>query len=475
MKFGIKMLLCYSIIVGVCFYSPVTSVMEDLRTRYLEGVEDPLVDYAQILSVMASTQLASGTFDAEKWYETFDGAYARNFNAAIYNFEKKSVDLRVYITDATGHIIFDSENRKNIGQDYSRWRDVSRTLKGGYGARTTQKDPDDPTSSVLYVAAPIRFDGKIQGVLTVAKPTTNINNFLQQARPQISRNVSIAAGIAVLLGLAASVWLTRPIKRLTRYAGDINAGKRVAFPKLDKTEIGQMGAAFEKMQEALEGRKYVANYVQSLTHEIKSPLSAIKGAAELLEEDMPKEKRTKFMENIRSEAERIQSIINRMLELAALENQKRLTKMEPVSFAALARTALESKSPMLAKKRIRTSVDIPENAVTNGDAFLIFQVISNLIQNAVDFSPEKSSVELSCRISHGVLKFVVRDQGTGIPEYAENKVFEKFFSLERPDTGKKSTGLGLNFVRAVAHLHQGEIRLENRKHGGAKATLSLPV
>ncbi|MCP3874635.1 MAG: two-component system sensor histidine kinase CreC [Desulfobacteraceae bacterium] len=475
MKFGIRILLCYFIIVGVCFYYPMTSVLDNLRTRYLEGVEDPLVDYANILSVMAGKQLAVGSFDAQVWYQVFEGAYGRTLNAAIYKLEKKNVDLRVYITDKSGVIIFDSEDRGSIGKDYSRWLDVSMTLKGEYGARTTQKDPDDPTSSVLYVAAPIMYDQTIQGVLTVAKPTTNINNFLEQAKPKISRNVAVASGIAILLGLMASVWLTRPIKNLTQYARDINEGKRVAFPKLDQTEIGDMGAAFEKMQEALEGKKYVEHYVQSLTHEIKSPLSAIKGAAELLQEDMPKDKRAKFMENIRSETHRIQSVINRMLELAALENQKDLKKMEPVSFDVLIRTALESKEPLLAKKSIQAQAEIPEQVKISGDSFLIYQVVSNLIQNAIDFSPDKGMIKLKCQVGQKHLRFIVRDQGTGIPGYAKNRVFDKFFSLERPDTGKKSTGLGLNFVKAVAILHQGYIRLENRKDSGAKATLVLPI
>ena len=202
-------------------------------------------------------------------------------------------------------VIFDSQNKQNVGADYSNWRDVHLTLRGEYGARTTREDSGDPSSKVLYVGAPVRVNGDIAGVLTIAKPTTNINTFLKSAKPQIFKVGLLAAVVAVLLSYLVSLWVTRPIKRLTRYADDIRQGKRVEFPRLDRSEIGEMGHAFAKMQETLEGKKYVEQYVQKLTHEVKSPLSAIRGAAELLEENMPPDQRARFLNNIRHEANRI--------------------------------------------------------------------------------------------------------------------------------------------------------------------------
>jgi two-component system sensor histidine kinase CreC len=130
--------------------------------------------------------------------------------------------------------------------------------------------------------------------------------------------VALAGLAAVFLSYIVSLWITRPIKRLTDYANAIRQGKRVEFPELDRSEIGEMGYAFAKMQETLEGKKYVEQYVQKLTHEVKSPLSAIRGAAELLEEKMEPGQRGRFLSNIRHEANRIQEIVDRMLELSAL-------------------------------------------------------------------------------------------------------------------------------------------------------------
>ncbi len=475
MRLGVRIFICYMLIFVACFYYPIESILDNLRIRYLEGIEDPLVDQANLLAGIIGHQMESERFDTENLYAALSGVYSRSLRAKIYQLEKTRVDMHFYITDASGRLIFDSENKEHIGADYSNWRDVRLTLDGRYGARTTLKDPKIKTSSMLHVAAPVMVDGDIAGVLTLTKPTTNINSFLGEAKPRIARIGLVSILFAMMLSLVASIWITRPIKRLTRYANDIRMGKRVEFPKLDSSEIGEMGNAFEKMQEALEGKKYIDQYVQTLTHEIKSPLSAIRGAAELLEERMDPEKRERFLCNIRNEAHRIQDIVDRMLELSELETLKLLQKVETISFHTVIKTVLESKQPMLSKKKLNINTKIPSDILMKGDSFLLHQALGNLIQNAIDFSSPCGQIELTVRIDDGTLTFTVADEGPGIPEYAREKIFDKFFSLQRPDSGKKSTGLGLNFVREVAELHGGNVRLDNREGKGVRASLVLPL
>ncbi len=474
MKLGIRIFLCYFLIFIGCFYYPIDWILDNLRVRYLEGVEDPLVDQANILAAIVGHKWETDKFDLEMMYSVFENIYSRSMTAPIYKFVKKEVDERIYITDRSGKVIFDSETRDTIGEDYSVWRDVRLTLDGQYGARTTLKDIADPTSSVLYVAAPIMAKGEIVGVLTVAKPTTNIKKFVEQAKPQIFKVSLVSAIVAVLFSFVVSIWITRPIKRLTQYANDIREGRRVDFPKLDRTEIGEMGNAFVKMQEALEGKVYVERYIHTLTHEIKSPLSAIQGAAELLREKMSAEQRGRFLSNIHDETNHIQEIIDRMLELSALENQKMLQKKESISVKSLVKTVLETKAPLISQKKTSLVNRISEDLFIRGDSFLLHQAISNLIQNAIDFSLPHGMIVISARMDDKDLVFVVEDDGSAIPDYALKKVFDKFFSLQRPDSGKKSTGLGLNFVKEVAVLHGGDIKLENRSEKGVRATLRLP-
>lgn len=475
MKLGARIFFCYILIFAVCFYYPIDWVVKNLRTRYLESVEDPLVDQANILAGIVGLEMETDRFDSEKLYTAFRTIYNRSLSADIYDMVKSQVDMQIYITDTKGTLIFDSKNNANVGRDYSKWRDVRLTLQGQYGARTTKSDPDDPTSSVLYVGTPLMVKGKIAGVLTVGKPTTNINNFLTDAKPRIFRVGILSLMAAAVFSLLASVWITRPIKRLTGYANGVRQGKRMEFPKLDHSEIGEMGTAFEKMQEALEGKKYVEEYVQTLTHEIKSPLSAIRGAAELLEEKMQPEQRSRFLSNIRNEAHRIRQIVDRLLELSELENLKILRKIENISLASLVNTVIESKQPILSKKNLKVMARIPDDIRVKGDSFLLHQAMGNLIQNAMDFSPDNSQIELTAHSDGKKVTFTVDDRGPGIPDYAKDKIFVRFFSLKRPDSGKKSTGLGLNFVKEVAMLHNGEVTLENLPEKGTRATLILKV
>lgn len=475
MKLATRIFFAYLLVTAVCFFYPVNHFLQDLRMFFLESVEDPLADQANILASMVGARMEAGNFNPDELYAAFEEIYARRLPVTIYGFAKTRVDQRVYITDATGKVLFDSLDRENIGKDYSAWRDVALTLKGEYGARTTRENPDDPISTILHVGAPIMVRGNIAGVLTIAKPTTNINAFINKEKPRILQLWYFAAAMAIVLSLVVSIWLTHPIKRLTRYANNVRDGRRATLPPLGGSELRDMGLALENMREALEGKKYVEQYIHTLTHEIKSPLSAIRGAAELLEERMPAEKRARFLSNIRTEGGRIQDLVDRMLELSELETRQTLQKQETVDLGSLVDTVLESKQPILSRKGVELRRQVGDGIEVKGDSFLLHQALSNLVQNSIDFSRPGECITLASRIENGRLHLRVDDQGPGIPDHYRAKVFDKFFSLQRPDTGKKSTGLGLNFVREVATLHGGEIRLENLPDKGLRAELRLPV
>jgi two-component system sensor histidine kinase CreC len=203
-------------------------------------------------------------------------------------------------------------------------------------------------------------------------------------------------------------------------------------------------------------------------------LSAIRGAAELLEEDMGPEQRVRFLTNIRTEAGRIQDIVDRLLELSALENLKVLEKRERIPVPKLVEGVLEGKESLIARKNLSVTFDVPALSHVEGEPFLLRQALSNLVQNAIDFSPENGGLEIKGSEEEGFLKLSVRDHGPGFPVYASSRLFEKFYSLQRPDTGKKSTGLGLNFVKEVALLHNGEITLHNCSDGGVRSVLKIP-
>ncbi|HOX06275.1 MAG TPA: two-component system sensor histidine kinase CreC [Planctomycetota bacterium] len=447
---------------------------DEVRRYYLISMEESLIDTANVLAAMLAGRLQDGQPDSGELRRAFQGVQREAFTARIYDLTKTRVDLRVYVTDRRGIVVFDSDGGRAEGQDYSRWRDVALTLHGSYGARTTRSDPDDPRTSVHCVAAPVRVGGEVVGALSVCKPPELIYTFIDSAQRKVLLAALVAGAALLVLSYAIALWVTQPIERLTAYARAVRDGRRAELPRLDRSEIGAMGAAFDQMREALEGRRYAEQFVQTLTHEIKSPLSAIRGAAELLGEELPPERRARFAESVRAESERIRQVVDRLLELASLESRRGLRDVEEVDLGSLAGEVAGAHAGLAEARGLHIAVEAAGPAVVRGERFLLRQAMANLIQNAADFSPRGGTIAVAVASEAGGVRVTVVDSGPGIPDFARERVFEKFYSLPRPDTGRKSTGLGLALVRQVAELHGGTARIDNRPEGGARATLILP-
>ena len=466
----IGILLAYALGVGLLMYR----LLGDIDPRYRESAEESLVETAHLLAATLESAADDGVLRPEVLQPVFQSLYARRFRADIFGFEKTRVELRVAVVDHTGRVLYDSRGRSQ-GEDYASWNDVRRALDGLYGARTTPDVAGRPETSVMYVAAPIRLNGEIAGAVSVGKPVQSFGQFVDAARRK-TLLVGATSVVAVLLfALIVSVWLVRPLGLIVDYVRYVRAQRSFSLPRLGRRALGVIGAAYQEMRDALAGRNYVADYVQTLTHEVKSPLSAIRGAAELLQEPMPDADRARFVANIARETQRIQELVDRMMELTALQSRRGLQSPVPVALRGLLDELAASAQPAGAARGVRVEVEPGEEAWVEGDRFLLRQAMANLLDNAIDFSPEGGTVTLALRPRTTRVDITVRDQGPGIPDYAEDKVFEKFFSLARPHSRKKSTGLGLAFVKEIAELHHGRASLRNAAEDrGAVATLALP-
>ncbi len=446
----------------------------DLDPRYRESAEDSLVDTANLLATLLERQVYSGVIQTEELERTLQQLTKRPLNARIFNVEKTRVDLHVYVTDANGIVLFDSAGR-DVGRDYRAWRDVGRTLAGQYGARTTLADEADPASAVMYVGAAIReraapdAPDDIVGMVGVGKPIAAFAPFIANAREKLVIVGVIAVAAFALLLLMVTVWLVRPFGLVTDLWRALLARPGEARP------LGQsLRAAFLDMRDALAGKNYVDEYVAALTHEIKSPLAAIRGAAELLREPLPEDARMRFTGNVEEQVKRAQDLVERMLELSGLERRRALHHRERVLLAPLADAVREEMAPLATRRDVELFVDVDPALAVAGDRFLLQRALANLVLNAIEFSPREATVTVDAHDVRGRIEVTVRDHGSGLPAYARDRVFEKFFSLPRPDTGRRGTGLGLAFVREVATLHGGGARLANHPEGGAVATLVLP-
>jgi two-component system sensor histidine kinase CreC len=469
---GLRILLGYFAIVALAALLLTQVFVAQVKPGVRQAMEDTLVDAANVLAELATDDLTAGRIADGPFATRVARIVARDPGAAIWGFPKRGTSFRVYVTDARGIVRFDSSGR-DLGADYSRWNDVYLTLRGQYGARSTAADPNDPNSTVMHVAAPIRDGaGQIVGVLTVAKPNSVIAPFIERSQNTVLAWGAVLLGVALLIGVAAATWLSRQLGALRRYAQAVTAGERAILPR-SAGEFAELGTALESMRAQLEGKQYVERYVQDLTHEMKSPLAAIRASAELLEQPLAADDQARFAGVIHAQSERLALMIDRMLALAAVEHRQRLEAPRPVDVATLLAAVADDSRPRLDGKGQRLELHVDGVPQVTGDVFLLRQALDNLVENAADFAPADSVLEIDAAADAGRVRIRVSDRGPGIPDYASTRVFERFYSLPRPDGGHRSSGLGLCFVAQVAELHGGSATLENRPGGGACATLRL--
>ncbi|GAB6195670.1 two-component system sensor histidine kinase CreC [Lysobacter xanthus] len=474
MRIGLRIFLGYFAIVALAGLLVTKVFVAQVKPGVRQAMEDTLVDTSNVLAELAADDLASGRIADGRFATHVRALGGRDPGAAIWGFRKRSTTYRIYVTDARGIVVFDSTGR-DVGRDYSRWNDVRRTLQGRYGARSTAADPNDPGSTVMHVAAPVRdAGGRLIGVLTVAKPNRALQPFIERSQATITRWGAVLLGVALLTGIAAAWWLSRQLGLLRQYAQSVTAGERAALPRT-AGEFAELGRALESMRAQLEGKQYVERYVHALTHEMKSPLAAIRASAELLEAPLPDADRARFAESVRLQSDRLAQMIDKLLALAAVEHRQRIEEPEAVEPETLVRNAAADCERLLQARGQQLRIDVAGGLpLVHGDPFLLRQALSNLVENASDFSPAGSVIDLQARRDGEGIVLAVADRGTGIPDYATGRVFERFYSLPRPGGESRSSGLGLCFVAEVADLHGGEASLANRDGGGAEARLRLP-
>src|SRR5690606_5247099 len=270
-KIGLRILLGYFVIVAIAGFLLMRVFVQEVKPGVRQAMEDTLADTANVLAELATDDMLAGRMADGRFAARIAKLRERELGARIWDFDKSGVSYRITVTDAAGIVVFDSAGR-DLGRDNSRWNDVYRTLRGQYGARSTRSDPDDESSSVMYVAAPILDGERVIGVLTVSKPNRTIEPFIQRSERIVRRWGLVLLGVALTIGLFMAWWLSRQLGGLQRYARAVTEGERATLPR-SAGEFRDLGLALETMRDRLEGKQYVENYVHSLTHELKSPLT----------------------------------------------------------------------------------------------------------------------------------------------------------------------------------------------------------
>lgn len=470
MKLGVRLLFVFFVLNGLAAFFMLRLVTTEIKPSAREVMEDLLVDTANILAELAADDLARGTIAQGRFAEQVDSYARRPIDARIWGLDKQTLDYRIYVTDAQGKVRYDSTHAAE-GMDYSMWRDVALTLRGEYGARTTREVHTDDRSSVMYVAAPVRHAGRIIGVLTVAKPIHTVQRFIDRTERKVSRGAFALLALSAAVGVLVTLWLVWHVRRLRRYAQQVQAGQPQVLPDVPG-ELGELAQAMQRMRQRLDGREYVEHYVRALTHELKSPLAALRASGELLQEDLPAPQRAEFAHQVVTQTERMQRLIDHLLELSRLEQRAgeapSLHPAHPLRLLDCVQAALDAAASRLEARQITPALSVAEDAHTAtvaGDARAVTLAVSNLIENALDFAPALSTL----RIAVEPRRIVVHDQGPGVPDYALARLGERFYTTPRPDGERSGSGLGLAIVRQIMALHGGSLQLAN--DGGLRAEL----
>ena len=455
------------LILGLGFYRLGDYLLEGVEAQTLQATEEAMVDMAHLLANFAEQ---NGQIK-----NVFEGIENRSFEARIFTILKKEVGVHAYVFDAQGLILFDSGQPNHVGQSFLHWNDVSQTLRGEYGARSSRIDEADANSSVMYVGAPIRRGDEIIGGVSVYKRQSDVLQFsAERRRAIIKATLLIGTGIFVLI-ISVFVWLFRPIGKLTQYARSITRGDRPPLPKLGSgREVNTLAKSLFEMREALEGRKRIDHYIQTLTHELKSPLAAIRGASELLNEDLPTDEKVRFLRNITTQTSRCDDLIHKLLELSALESKTHLEQSHVFDLGSCARTSLQEMKPLAQSHHVQIKESISAEVKIAGSETLIGSAIKHLVENAIQFSSKEGTITLEVNAQGSVALVQVIDDGVGISKFAAERAFERFYSF-RPEHQGKGNGLGLSLVWEIAKLHHGEAFICRRDEGGTIAGIRIPL
>lgn len=431
-------------------------VLRDVRLRYIEAMRRTMGD----TSVFLATYAGEGPREENAWTQRL---------AAL----PPTADLlRIFACDPTGRVLFDSQGGRDVGQFY-RW-----TMTGGGQAASEHYSMQNVAivGNELRVSAQVRVGGEVVGLVGVGRPIATVAEGVSHARWRLAAIGLGVAGVMLVAGWWLAQRLTHSLERLTAHAQAVRDGRPSTPPLSRAMEISALARAFEEMRGALEGKAHVERYTQALAHEFKAPLSAIRGAAELLAENPPAADRARFVANLCAESDRLRLIVDRLLELAALEARRVGTALTEVDLRQVVQEIHDGAQATASVRQIAL-IWTPAGPVVRvrGEEFLLRQAVGNLVQNALEFTPAAGTVSLAVDVVGRCAVVTVADTGPGVPDYAFEMIFERFYSLPRPDTGRKSSGLGLSIVREIARLHRGEVTLENQPAGGARARLTLPL
>ncbi len=366
----------------------------------------------------------------------------------------------VRVLDARGCVV--ATSRGDAGRSLAALPEVASALGGRYAAVLRERRSDDPLPPIsdvrsrgairVFTALPVFSDGEVVAVVATSRTSLDALTSLWHSRRGLLVASAATALAALLVSLLSATLVARPLRRIAATADAVAQGGSASLPEPSRwtpAEVASLCQSLATMTEKLGGRaRDLAEYASEVTHELKGPITAIRGAAELLREQWPAmdaAQRERFLANVDVDAARMERLVNRLLHLARIGSAP--DAAEPVDVAPFFRSLAERSGDAVRIELRRP----PARVAVSADH--LHSAVQNLVDNAVRHRGDRP-VEVTVDGRDGRLVVAVRDHGPGVSEANQPRLFRRFFTT-CPDEG--GTGLGLAIVKAVADRYRGAI------------------
>jgi len=369
-------------------------------------------------------------------------------------------------------------NTQNYVKEYSQKGDTSEKLVIG-----------ETVNNNFYVITikSVSVDNNNKGYITVSEIANDILFAVKERKNFILRTVFSVALVIFIFSVFLNKYILKPIRALVLYTKAIKE-KDEKIDKhekyfLRKDEVGQLSRSLHEMTEDLYKRINVAEtFSTDLAHEIRNPLTSLKGASEVLENTSDNEKRKKLIKVISHDVERIERLITDYSQVLKDEASFSRAKMKEINLTNVVNSVVEDFNSDLSNSKTNIQINI-KNSTPNGTKLNVLgveskleQIVANLLDNAVSFSPSNSKILVICGIKQQKALLIIEDQGCGFNEKNIDKIFNRFYS-NRPEKFGEHSGLGLNIVKNIVELHGGSIIASNLADNkkGARIEILLPI
>jgi len=387
-------------------------------------------------------------------------------------------DEELNVSENSSKIKTNTFSTENLLKNYSRKKNIDSKLIIG-----------ETINNNFYVITinSVNVEGKNKGYIVVSEIANDILVAVEERKNFILRSVFFVALVILIFSVFLNKYILKPIRSLVLYTKaikekDIKIGKHEKY-LLRKDEVGQLSRSLNEMTEDLYKRINIAETFSSdLAHEIRNPLTSLKGASEVLNDTTDNEKRKKLIKVISHDVERIERLITDYSQMLKDEATLSRAKMTKINLSNVINSVVEDFNSDLSNlnKNIKITVD---KSKLNGSGLNILgveskleQIIANLLDNAVSFSPPNGKILINCDIKKQDIQLIIEDDGPGFNEKNIDKVFNRFYS-NRPEKFGEHSGLGLNIVKNIIELHGGSIVASNQGENkrGARIEVLLPV